>query len=364
MYKPRYTITTRLLANISKIEVAKEVIEHAVLVPSWEMKFRKEALVRTVHHGTHVEGNPLSKDEANRLMEAYSPVDDPWMVASKADVVGRDRDIQEVINYRNVMSYLEEAKNIIGKIGYQEEILQKIHALAIERILPSESAGIYRRSQVVIKDSATGNVTFRPPVAVEVPYQVRYLFEWLNKQGPEEHHPVIRAGTVHYELVRIHPFTDGNGRTARAFALLVLYREGYDVKRFFSLEEYFDQQSGVYYKSLQQVAKDGGDLTAWLEYFTFGLAQELTRVKNQIHKLSRDIRLKGELGGKQVPLSERQIALIEAMQANEGSFAVRDAQKILPTLSRDTLIRDFNDLIRKKVVKRRGKTKGAFYILN
>ncbi len=363
MYSPKYTITTKLLSNIGKVEASKEVIEHAALVPAWEARFRADALVRTVHHGTHIEGNPLTRDEAQRLVEAYSPVDEPWMVASKAEVVGRDRDIQEVINYRSVVSYLDEARKTVEKKGYSEDILKTIHALTVDRILPVEASGVYRTTQVVIKDSATGSITFRPPPAVEVPYQIEELFSWLKEQQNEEHHSVIRAGIVHYGLVRIHPFTDGNGRVARAMALLVLVCEGYDIKRFFSLEEYFDKQSEAYYTALQNVKENGYDLTPWLEYFTFGLATELNIVKNQVHKLSRDLKLKGELGGKQIALSERQIALLEAMQANEGRLAVREARKILPRVSRDTIIRDFNDLIRKKVAKRRGVTKGSFYIL-
>jgi predicted HTH transcriptional regulator len=89
----------------------------------------------------------------------------------------------------------------------------------------------------------------------------------------------------------------------------------------------------------------------------------VTRVKELVHKLSRDLKLKGELGGKQVALTERQIALLEAMQANHGMLTVKQAKKMIPMVSRDTIIRDFNKLIRKKVIKRRGITKGSFYIL-
>jgi len=363
MNTPKYVITTIILSNIGKIEAAREVIENAALVPAWEAKFRTDALVRTVHHGTHLEGNPLSRAEAERLVEVYSPVDEPWMAASKADVVARDRDIQEVINYRSVMTYLDSLSEDASLTKYTEAIFKKIHALTVDRILLPNAGGVYRTAQVVVKDAATGEVTFRPPPAVEVPYQIKELFSWLNSDESKEHHAVLRAGIVHYELVRIHPFTDGNGRTARAFALLVLLREGYDVKRFFSIEEYFDRQSREYYAALQHVARGGYDLTPWLEYFTLGLAAELSRVKAQVLKLSQDLRLRGELGGRQVALSERQISVLEAMQANERRLTVAQARKLLPKVSRDTLIRDFNDLIRKKVIKRRGVTKGSFYIL-
>lgn len=362
MYTPKYTISQKILSNIGKIEAAREVIENAALVPAWEAKFRSDALVRTVHHGTHIEGNPLTRDEAQRLVEVYSPVDEPWMAASKAEISAKDRDIQEVINYRSVMDYLDEVREAKSE-KYSVAVLSKIQALTVERILSPGAAGVFRKTAVVIKDTASGEVTFRPPAAVEVPYQIGDLFSWLNSEAVLEHHPVLRAGVVHYELVRIHPFTDGNGRAARAMALLVLLREGYDVKRFFSIEEYFDRHSSEYYGALQSVAREDDDLTSWLEYFTLGLVSELARIKEQVLKLSRDLRLKGELGGRQVALSERQIALLEAMQANNSRLAVREARKVLPMVSRDTIIRDFNDLIKKKVLKRRGVTKGSFYIL-
>jgi Fic family protein len=362
VYSPKYTITQKILANIGKIEAAREVIENAALVPAWEVRFRTDALVRTVHHGTHIEGNPLTRDEAQRLVEVYSPVDEPWMAAAKAEVVARERDIQEVINYRSVMDYLDElSKDKPDK--YSGEMLSKIHALTVERILPNDTAGVFRKTQVVIRDSSSGEVTFRPPSAVEVSYQIEELFSWLNSEEAKDHHPVLRAGVVHYELVRIHPYVDGNGRVARAMALLVLLREGYDVKRFFSIEEYFDKHSREYYGALQRVVSKDNDLTPWLEYFTLGLLVELSRVKDQVLKLSRDLQLKGELGGRQVALSERQIAILEAMQANNGRLTVREARKVMPTVSRDTIIRDLNDLIKKGVTKRRGVTKGSFYIL-
>lgn len=363
MFQPKYTISQSILSNIGKIEAAREIIENAALVPAWEAKFRSDAMVRTVHHGTHLEGNLLSKDEAQRLVEVYSPVDEPWMAAAKAEITARDRDIQEVINYRSVMGFLDEASGEGFGPGYTEKMLLTIHALAVERILPEDRAGVFRKAQVVIKDIASGEVTFRPPHAVEVPFQIEELFSWLRSEAAQGHHPVLRAGIVHYELVRIHPFTDGNGRAGRAMALLVLHREGYDVKRFFSIEEYFDRNSSEYYSALQRVVREGYDLTPWLEYFTFGLAQELSKVKDKVAKLSRDLRLKGELGGKQIALSERQIAILEAMQANEGRLTVREVRRMLPTVSRDTIIRDLNNLITKKVVKRRGVTKGSFYIL-
>src|SRR4030043_685102 len=97
MFKPNYSITNRILSNVGKIEAAKEIIENAPLVPAYEAKFREEAIVRTVHFGTHIEGNPLEQKEVEQVL------------AGK-EISARDRDIQEVLNYREVLKYTDGVK--------------------------------------------------------------------------------------------------------------------------------------------------------------------------------------------------------------------------------------------------------------
>lgn len=362
MYEPRYSITNKMLKFIGSVDAAREVVENAALVPAWEAQFRSQALSRNVHHGTHLEGNELSKEQAERLIVMKE--NQAEVAAEKAGIVGRERDVQEVINYRRVMEWIDE-HGVHGhkKFRIDEKLLKALHELTSYRVLPEEERGEYRKVQVVVKNSRTGEVSFRPPAYVEIPYQIEGFFEWLNSDKGGEHHSVLRAGIAHYELVRIHPFTDGNGRVARAVALLVLYAEGYDVKRFFSLEEYFDRHAVDYYSALQSASNNAElDLTKWLEYFTQGLAIELDRVKQQVLKLSKDLGLKTKLG-KQVALSERQIKILEMMSKNGGQAVSNELQDILPMVSLDTILRDVKDLIDKKLVKKRGKTKGAWYEL-
>ena len=97
MYTPKYTISNAILKNIGIIEAAKEVIDHAPLLPYYEKQFQKDALVRTVHHGTHIEGNELNMTQTEKVVMGE-------------DVVARERDIQEVINYRKVMNYIDELR--------------------------------------------------------------------------------------------------------------------------------------------------------------------------------------------------------------------------------------------------------------
>lgn len=352
MYSPRFTINNEILKNIGIIEAAREVIDNAPLLPYYEKQFQQDAIVRSVHHGTHIEGNELDLSQAERVLMGEN-------------VVARVRDVQEVINYRRVMELITETQNQELRTQdnkIDEELIKKIHRLTVARILSEEQCGVYRSTQVVIRNSQTGNVSFRPPPAIEVPYQMTDFLQWLNRLRKEEVHPVLRAGIVHYEIVRIHPFLDGNGRVARAISTLVLFKEGYDIRRFFSMEEYFDSNAKDYYKGLQSVESEGGELTAWLSYFTRGLAIELTKVKEKIQRLSVDIKLKDKIG-RQIPLTDRQMKIIEYMQ-KVGYLQNQAFQSLFPMVSEDTILRELQELLKAGILKKEGVTKGARYVLD
>lgn len=354
MYTPEFSITNDILSNIGLIEAAKEVIENAPLIPIYEARFVKDALLRTVYHGTHLEGNDLSLQEAKRVIEGEG-------------VVARERDIQEVINYRNVLKYIDQINHETkGDFKYTQTMLKNIHQIVCTRILDGERLGNFRETQVVVKDGNTGEVTFRPPPAIEVPYLLEDFFDWLNQSQARKLHTVLRAGITHYYLVAVHPFVEGNGRSARAFTTLVFSLEGYDIKKFFSLEEYFDKDAAQYYQALSDVSSQGSDLvqrdlTPWLDYFSQAMAVELTRIKEKVKRLSLDLKVKGRVGY-QIPLNERQIKLMEYLEEN-GSVTTLEARRLVPQYSDDTLVRDLNYFLEKGIVKKEGKTKAARYHL-
>lgn len=370
MYQPKFTITNKILKYIGIFEAAREVIMHAPLVPAWEAKFREEAIIRTVHHGTHIEGNALNIDEAAKVVAGQ-------------DVVGRERDIQEILNYRRVLEFIdrfhdvstlrthvsevteEEDKKIISEANNRltEQVVLYLHKLTTNHLMSEEAVGEYRNIQVVVKNNQTGEITFRPPPAIEVPFQVQSFLDYINNTSSEEVHPALKAGITHYEMVRIHPFLDGNGRVARAISQLILFLEGYDTKKFFALEEYYDREPMNYYVALQSVEKAEWNMTGWLEYFVEGLAIEFSRVKEKVLTLSRDVKLKEELGGQQMFLTPRQIKIIEHIR-NIGFLQNKTFFELFPMVSEDTVLRELKDLVEKGIIKKEGVTKGARYTLS
>ena len=93
---------------------------------------------------------------------------------------------------------------------------------------------------------------------------MKEFVSWLNAKQADLLDPVLVAGIAHYEFVRIHPFVDGNGRTARTLATLILYKRGFDSKRFFALDDYYDSDRPTYYAALGSVDPRKRDVTAGL----------------------------------------------------------------------------------------------------
>lgn len=360
MYQPKFNITNNILTYISRIESARAIIGNSPLVPAWEAKFRDEARSRTVHFGTKIEGNDLTAVQAEQVVRLNDVVE-PTEVIRKTGIMARDRDIQEVLNYRNVINWINQQEEPDFRVVFTESTFKTIHKLTVYNLIETNFQGNYRDKQVIIKSATGGDVVFRPPISVEIPYLINDFFKWSHSESAKLTHPVIRAAITHYQLVYIHPFIEGNGRTARAMATLLLYTLDYDFKQFFSLEQYFDSDVDAYYQALLSVQHSGSDLTYWLEYFCYGLAIEIDKVKQQVAKLSKDLKLKKQLG-KQVALSERQILLLELFQ-QRAEITSEDMQSVLPNISVDTILRDVKDLISKGIIKKQGVTKGVSYQL-
>ena len=344
MYHPHFTITNKILNNIAEISASREVILNAPLLPKWEVKLRKEAILKMAHHSTSIEGNKLTMEEVDRLLRGK-------------DVAAWEKDKKEVLGYVKVLEYIDK----LGEKGIDtitKDVILKIHQLNTQGILKDSESGQYRNVGVAVVD-ALGNVTFQPPEASQVSSLMNEFLAWLNSKEAKESYPVLVSGIAHYELVRIHPFVDGNGRTARALATLILYLRGFDTKRFFALDDYYNEERSRYYAALQTVDPQAVNITRWLEYFSEGVAVSMGRVKQAILDMSVDRRLKEQKG--QIYLNDRQIRILRHLQTNPR-ITIREIQNIFD-ISRETANHDLKQLLENELVKRIGKGRATYYEL-
>ena len=316
MFKPKYTLTDSIVAMLTSIAEVKSVIEHARILPKNELKLRRQALVRSVHNSTAIEGNQLNAYEVEALV-------------GKKKIDAPDRDIFEVQNYLNALKYIE--KIVQEKRIITEKILLKIHKLVTHKTLPKEQSGHYRKSPVYVVRRRLGmptEVIYTGPDAEKVPTLCENLISWISK-SEEEINPVIVAGIVHQEIAAIHPFADGNGRTARAMATLILYKRGYDFRKLFALEDYYNRDRQDYYKAInigKTYSERKVDFTLWLEYFTLGFKEEIDDVKNKISLVSSR-KVSGDVDS-QIYLADDQMKLLDFID-KMGRIKVSDVVDVL-----------------------------------
>jgi len=343
MFEPNFRYTHPMVNNLVDIGVSRATVLSSRLVPKWDITLRREALVASAHASTAIEGNPLSLREVSLLAEGR-------------EVMATRRAKHEVINYLDVLRNLERY-HTAGRMT--EEHILRLHRDIAKGVLEDpDDEGHYRDVVVVVGDPRTGHITYRPPPPRDVPRLMREFTGWLGSDATRELDPVIAAGISHYEFVRIHPFVDGNGRTARALATVLLASREFDIKGYFALDDFFDADRASYYRALSNVDKHRRDLTTWLEYFTSGVLVSMSKVRERVLELSLERRRVATEG--QLALTERQMSIVELAVRN-GRVTSKDVASKYG-ISPQAAHKEIRGLVDLKVLQARGKGKATYYV--
>jgi Fic family protein len=266
MYRPKFIITNKINNDLLEIERARGFLDAAQLKGEWIRDMQSAALILEAHHSTHIEGTELTLSEAQNIL------------AGKTVKGVRPDDRQELLNYKDAIDFVSEYPERKSEIT--EEIIKDIHRILVKDVRGgSLEPGSYRKVQNYVANSMTGEIIYKPPASDEVPALMKEFVEWLNEE--KDISAILIAGVAQHRFVDIHPFLDGNGRTARVLCTLVLYQKGYDFKRLFSLSEFYDKNRREYYDAIQEVRESGLDMTAWLEYFVRGLKNQMLEVRTK-----------------------------------------------------------------------------------
>lgn len=341
-FNPIFTITNRMTAAITHIERARGFLEAARLSDDWVRDMGAEALIKEAHHTTHIEGTRLTLDQAERLWNGE--------VVPEAD----PDDTRELLNYRSAFEFVSDCLDSVDPIT--EGLIREIHRKLVEGVRGGKAdPGNYRRIQNYVANSSTGDVLYAPPSAVEVPIMMSEMVKWLN--ADLEIHPVLISGIAQFQLVHIHPFLDGNGRTSRLLSTLCLYKAGYDFKRLFTISEYYDRDRTTFYKKIQSVRENDMDMTGWLDYFITGLETQMIEVKERGEQVIRRDVLVQKHG-----LNERQGKAIGYLLQN-GKLTIQDFEGICPDVNRRSLQRDLKGMLDQELVSTEGATNQLAYIL-
>jgi len=309
----------------------RERIMAATVELSWIPALQKDTRTRNVHASTAIEGNPLTLEQVRALEEGREPA------------ASGERERREVVNYFAGLRFVEKYANK-PKIRH-EDVLQ-LHRILAGKVMDQGEAGRYRSIQVRVG-------RYVPPPPQEVSGLMFELLEWWNRDSGKLS-PVLSSAILHYRFEAIHPFADGNGRTGRALGLWELYRRGFDTHHIFSVDEYYWEDRPRYYAALENVRKQGGDLTGWLEYCAEGLQQTLERAWLRVQTFSRKTASKLVLRPKQ----ERLLNLLR----DHGSMAPGEIWKAMG-VSKQGAMDLLRPLLDAGLIEKRGTKKSGRYVL-
>lgn len=331
-FSPAFTITETITNNLNLIERARGFLDAATLSEHWLSAMQNKMLVLEAHHTTHIEGTQLTLDDSKKL----------WS-GERIDNADPD-DVRELLNYRDAFELV--AGNLKSGYPISEGLIREIHKRLVQGVRGNAAApGEYRKVPNYVVNSLTKEVIYTPPPAHEVPLMMVELIKWINldKKTP----PVLMSGVAQFQLVHIHPFLDGNGRTARLLSTLCLYQQDYDFKRLFTISEYYDRNRQDYYQAIQSVRNHQMDMTVWLEYFTEGLATQLKEVRTQAEQIIKtDLVLST---ASKTEMKERTRKVLEYLLA-QGKATLNQCEQAL-IIPRRTLQRDLKLLVEKGFIK-------------
>lgn len=341
MFAPKYTITDQLLANIKRISALVQDLNHRRFPKVILLEMERAARAFSVFASTSIEGNPLPLTEVKRVLK------------TKPENI-RDSE-REVLNYNQALITLEN-ELVENNLKLSLSKILAIHKQVIEGLLPKFETGKLRQKPVVVNDPKTGKVVYLPPDAHKIEFLLNDLLDFIEKKSTAID-PLIIAGIFHKQMVIIHPFMDGNGRTTRLATKTLLANMGLNTFNLFSFENYYNQNVTKYFQIVGEYGDynelvDKVDFTAWLEYFTAGIIDELLRVEKLLPKNGTTPKTR---------LEKYHELILNHIRQN-GFITDRDYAK-LTDRAKATRALDFKKLIDLGMVKRHGRGRATHYTL-
>lgn len=247
-----------------------QTVSDIPIVPAVNKMISELNILRAVRGTTGLEGSELSEQEVQEVLGTPSN--------KRVLPPSRQREEQEVRNARDLMLYVAQLVEDNPDLPLTEDVVCKIHEIITRDIdYDGNIPGKYRNHPV-----RAG--TYIPPrTGTEIRSQMKEFIRWFNEDAPTIWDPIIRAIVAHFYVVSIHPFGDGNGRTARGVESLLLYQGKVNVRGFYSLANYYYQHRGEYERFLDHVRfESGGDLTPFIHFAVRGLMEELQWIRDVI----------------------------------------------------------------------------------
>ncbi|MFI7080127.1 Fic family protein [Micromonospora sp. NPDC049903] len=336
---------------LGELETMREALRYQVAEPRrWSGQFRRTLIAHAIQGSNSIEGYQVGLDDAVAAVAGEEPMDtspNTWDV---------------ITGYRDALTYVQQLGRS-REFAWQHMLLDALHFMMMRHDL-TKWPGRYRPGDIYVDEAHTGRRVYTGPDPDHVPALISELMAWLANGEPEV--PLlVRASMAHLNLVKIHPWRDGNGRMSRCLHTLVLARDGVLAPEFSSIEEWLGagRNTYAYYDVLAEIGgatwQPDTDTGPWIRFCLSAHHQQAQLVRQRIDQAARlwDL-LDGWVGRHALP--ERVVSALQL--AATGGRVRRTVYQHDEGLTDDQAIRDLRALVRVGLLEQRGQTRGRHYV--
>lgn len=350
---------TKLGDSLIRAKVQFLTIREIPILPNLASNIEDDLIRKSIFGTAAIEGNPLSEEVVNRILTEEE---------KKKTTQKAERQIQ---NLKHAYAFIRETPQSETPFLLDEKLIKKLHSLITEGSEDDRNTpGQYRDHSVKVGNEEHGGVYTPPKIFDDIKNLMKEFINWINSPDVLQEDPVIRAACAHYYFALIHPFGDGNGRTARAIEAILLRSSGF---RFV-----YNMLSNFYYKNIDDYFwsfslagrnKEGG-ITPFLEFFLKGLLLSLEEIRLRIFSLIREFTLKDYYVflQKKKAITQRQYDLMNLLIKTRKQFTLKDLfdddqlKIIYRSVTERTARRDLKNLTEQRLLGVNPKT--SLYFLN
>lgn len=334
-----------ILYKLIEAKVLLRTVIDLPILPNLVAKIEEEAIIKSIFGTAAIEGNPLTEEKVAEIL-------------SKSKLEGSEKLKQaekEIINLKYAYDFVTAIPEPMGLSfpNLSEDIIKEIHYIVTKDIEHEYNIpGQYRNNIVKVGNEEHGGIYTPPKILEDIQTLMKEFIEWINSKEILELDPMIRAALAHYHLGLIHPFADGNGRTARLVEALLLRLSGIKYVPVMLSNFYYRNIDDYFWAFSNLINNKENNVTSFLEFVFKGLIESLNEIKDRITFYIRKFTLRDyyDYLRKEGDISQRQHDFLIMLLDHLKPFALKDLHIVSPfsilysKVSSRTAIRDLKKL--------------------
>ena len=300
---------------IIEARVLRQAVEDLPLLPAVASGLEEETIRRSIYSTAALEGNPLNEEQVADVLE------------QKHEDAHREQAEKEISNLKLAYAACRELKIPENKFLISENLIKSIHKTITEGLIhPTNTPGAYREHSVKVGNREHGGVYAPPKIRPDIEKLMEEFINWINGKGLLAEEPLIRAALAHFHFAAIHPFADGNGRTARLLESVILRADGIRYVPAMLSNYYYNHMDAYYWAFSRSERNKENDRTPFVEFVLQAFIASLREIQEKLTTVIRQFAMQHYIAVLRAKkeITQRQTDFLNLLIEHPRSFSLQD----------------------------------------